>query len=143
MLRDIKYARDKLHCSRERSNRILARSSGPRFRKDQKTDMAIMSKLGTDTDAYLRKVVAEKDENTMIYSQRTKKVNCVREYMEREKVDYDMAIHAVTVIDGIHKKEPTPAPKVPEKVRDDEGQLSRRRTPSQRKPVMVRNFYFI
>jgi hypothetical protein len=104
MLRDIKTARDKLQCSRERGNRILAKSSGPRYRKDQKTDMAIMSKLGTDTDAYLRKVVAEKDENTMIYSQRTKKVNCVREYMEREKVDYDMAIHAVTAIDSIHKK---------------------------------------
>lgn len=63
-----------------------------------------MSKFGTDTDAYLRKVVAEKDENTMVYSQRTKKINCVREYMEREKVDYDVAVHAVRVIDEMHRK---------------------------------------
>jgi hypothetical protein len=52
----------------------------------------------------LRNVIAEKDANTMIYSQRAKKINCIREYMEQEKVDYDMAVHAVTIIDGIHKK---------------------------------------
>ena len=41
----------------------------------------------------------------MIYCQRTKKINCIREYMKQEKVDYDVALHAVTVIDSIHKKE--------------------------------------
>jgi hypothetical protein len=32
--------------------------------------------------------------------------------MEQEKVDYDMAIHAVTIIDGSHKKEAKAAPKI-------------------------------
>lgn len=102
-----------------------------------------MSKFETDTDAYLKKVIAEKEENTMIYSQRTKKVNCVREYMEQEKVDYDTAVHAVTIIDGSHKREAKIAPKVQEKPKDEESQLNRRRTPSQRKPVLIRNYYFI
>jgi hypothetical protein len=36
MIKDISTARDKLYCSKERKNRILERSSGPRFRKSQK-----------------------------------------------------------------------------------------------------------
>lgn len=102
-----------------------------------------MAKLQTDTDAYLRNVIAQKDANTMIYSQRTKKINCIREYMEQEKVDYDMAVHAVTIIDGIHKKEAKVQPKTVPKAKDEEFQLSKRRTPCQRKPVLINHFYFI
>lgn len=104
MIKDLKKANHNLHCPQERRNRILQKSSGPRFRKSLKDEKAIMSEFETDTDSYLKKVVAEREENMVIYSQRTKKLNCVREYMEQEKVDYDMAIHAVTVIDGNHKK---------------------------------------
>lgn len=102
-----------------------------------------MSDFETDTDSYLKQVVSERQENTLIYGQRTKKVNCVKEYMEQEKVDYDVAIHAVNAIDATHKKEAKPAPKQQVKMTSDEIQLNRRRNPTSRKPVQVRSFYFI
>jgi hypothetical protein len=54
-----------------------------------------------------------------------------------------MAVHAVTIIDGSHKQEANITSKPQEKPKDEESQLNRRRTPSQRRPVLIRNFYFI
>jgi len=58
-------------------------------------------------------------------------------------VDYDVAVHAVSVIDANHKKEPKPTPKIERKIISEEAQLNRRRTPTKRKSVLVRSFYFI
>jgi hypothetical protein len=58
MLKDMKNAHRKLHCSKERANRILERCSGQRFKKSQKDEKAILSEFETDTDSYLRKVIA-------------------------------------------------------------------------------------
>jgi hypothetical protein len=102
-----------------------------------------MSDFGGKTDAYLKRIIAEREENAIIFNQRTKKLNCVKDYMESEKVDYDMAVHAVNIIEGGHKKDVVLTPKTERKTESDERQLIGRRVPMQRRPVVIRQFHFI
>jgi len=47
------------YCAMERRDRILAKTSNRRFSKQQKNQEAIMKDFMTDTDVFLKSVIAE------------------------------------------------------------------------------------
>ena len=56
-----------------------------------------------DTDSYLANVLKENEDNTLIYNEREKKLNYIKEYMLQEKVDFDVASHIVNEIEAKDK----------------------------------------
>jgi hypothetical protein len=85
--------------------------------------------------------MAMKDEERVIYGQRSRKLNYVQQYMAKEGADYELADNVVAQLE---EKVPAAAVRKETAVRAaDEGLLSGRRVPSQKKPVLVRHFHFI
>lgn len=63
--------------------------------------------------------------------------------MEKEKVNYDLASHAVNIIENSQKTTSIPQAKIFLKAESEDYQLEGRRLPVKRKSVLVRNYYFI
>ena len=56
------------YCASERGNKILAKTSGHRFLKRIKNEEVIMKDLFSDTEAFLKMVVKDGEDNTLIYN---------------------------------------------------------------------------
>ena len=143
MVGELEAASQRQYCAIQRGDRILAKTSNRRFSKQQSTQEAIMNDTLTDTDTFLRGVVAESAENTLIYNEKARKLNYIKEYMAQEKADYEVAAHIVNHIEHGDEPKPTPKKAVPATDPNDEAHLVGRRMPSQRRPLMVTQFQFI
>lgn len=87
-------------------------------------------------------MVREKEQNQFIYNERVKKINCYKEFMVKEQADYDLAKHAVSIIEGTRNTPLMATPKRHKKV-DLDVELANRRKPMQRGAVTLRHFYFV
>ena len=88
MVDQLVSASEHQYCAMERKDRILAKTSNRRFSKQKKNQEIIMKDFLTDTDNYLRSVIEDNAENTLIYNEKAKKLNFIKEYMAQEQVDY-------------------------------------------------------
>ena len=79
----------------------------------------------------------------MIYDQRDKKLNFIKEYMAQEKVSYEEAAHIVNQIEGPKQNKKTPVKVTKTTESNEEALLIGRKMPFQRKPLEVRHFVFI
>jgi hypothetical protein len=69
---------NQVYCTHERKDRILANTSARRFSKHIKCQEAIMNDLTSKTGSYLRGVLKQGEEDTLIYNERAKKLNYIK-----------------------------------------------------------------
>lgn len=58
----------------------------------------------TPTEQYLKEVIKSGEENTLIYDERAKKLNYIKEYMESEEVGYEEAALVVNQIEAMDSR---------------------------------------
>ncbi len=76
-------------CAIQRRDKILGKTSGLRLVKHKKVHDIILNDFASETKCYLAEVVQEKEDNTLIYNEKAKKLIYIKEYMAQEKVPYE------------------------------------------------------
>lgn len=76
-------------CSSNRFKIILQKNSQNRYKEQQRKDRSINSKFNLTTSNYLKAYEKEEKQEMLIYGEKAKKLNFIKEYMSSEKTNYE------------------------------------------------------
>lgn len=142
LVRKVNSLKGRNSCSHERHKRIIQRRPNEASLQQQRIEKAAVCDFHMPTDKFLKNLISEGKKDEKVYGERMEKLNCVKEYMEKEEADYEEASYIVDAIMTAQKKEEKQKKKRVKYILDDDLELAHRKKALKSKRIMLKNLYF-